>query len=159
MNTFKLSFFVLLTFSFVGAGRVSSPEPTIFVASTPCDMIPRQLLSIAAPTDCEFITWHLALNRDPRNQVATTYRLRYTYGMSKPGTQGFLNGGTTAEKEGKWTTLKSSGKRETYQLNPDTPETAIYFTKLNDNLLHLLDPQGGLMVGHAGWSYTLNQKK
>lgn len=158
MNAFKRSLFVLLSASFTGANW-PSPEPLVFIASTPCDAIPRMMLSIPAQTECEFIKWTLALERDPRNQAPTAYRLRYTYGMSKPGTQGFLDGGTTAEKEGKWMILKGSGSRETYRLNPDAPETAISFVKLTDNLLHLLDPQEQLMIGHAGWSYTLNRKQ
>ncbi len=158
MNAFKRLLFVLLAVGFVGANR-HSPEPMIFVASTPCDGIPRTMLSIPTQAPCEFITWTLTLQRDPRNQAPTAYRLRYTYGMSKPGTQGFLDGGTPATKEGKWAILKGTGNRETYRLDPDTPETAISFTKLDDNLLHLLDPQGKLLIGHAGWSYTLNRKR
>lgn len=158
MNVFKRLLFIFLAVGFVGANG-SSPEPLVFVASTPCDGIPRTMLSIPAQAPCEFIIWTLSLRRDPRNQAPTAYRLSYTYGMSKPGTQGFLDGGTTATKEGKWTILKGTGNRETYRLDPDTPETALSFAKLDDNLLHLLDPQGKLMIGHAGWSYTLNLKK
>lgn len=158
MNSFKRISFILLAIGFVGANR-HSPEPLVFIASTPCDHIPRTMLSIPAQAACEFIKWNLTLERDPRNQAPTSYRLSYTYGMSKPSTKEFLDGGTSAVKEGKWTVLKGPGNRETYRLNPDTPETAISFSKLNDNLLHLLDPQGKLMIGHAGWSYTLNRKK
>jgi hypothetical protein len=36
---------------------------------------------------------------------------------------------------------------------------AINFVKLDDNLVHLLDPEGKLMIGNAAWSYTLNRVK
>lgn len=158
MNFIKRLPFVLLAISFVGANG-HSPETLVFIASTPCDGMPRTMLSIPAQAECEFIRWNLTLERDPRNQTPTSYRLTYTYGMTKPSTKDFLDGGTTAVKEGKWSILKGPGNREMYRLNPDTPEKAISFTKLNDSLLHLLDPQEKLMIGNAGWSYTLNRKK
>ncbi|MBD2701169.1 copper resistance protein NlpE N-terminal domain-containing protein [Spirosoma sp. BT702] len=157
MKTLKISTFILLAACFVQASR-TSPDPTTFVASTPCDMIPRTMLSIPANADCEFIKWNLALRRDPRNQNPTFYKLSYTYGMTQPGTTGFRNGGTSLTKEGNWISRKDATNKETYQLNSNTPETSLSFARLDDNLLHLLDPQGRLMVGHAGWSYTLNRK-
>lgn len=156
MATRKRNGLILLAICFIQASR-PSPEPAIFVASTPCDMIPRAMLSIPTNTDCELIKWTLALRRDPRNQAPTTYKLSYTYGMSKPNTTGFMNGGTSLEKEGKWVSLTESN-REIFRLNSDTPEIAINFVKLQDNLLHLVDAQGKLMIGHGGWSYTLNRK-
>ncbi|GAA4395818.1 hypothetical protein GCM10023187_03220 [Nibrella viscosa] len=116
------------------------------------------MLSIPAEISCEFIKWRLALQRDPRNQLPTTYTLKYTYGMTKPSTMDFLNGGTSLEKTGKWVIRKEAGNREVFVLNPDTPEAAISFVRLDDKLLHLLDREGRLMIGHAGWSYTLNRK-
>ncbi|GAA4454343.1 hypothetical protein GCM10023189_20660 [Nibrella saemangeumensis] len=119
------------------------------------------MLSIPADAPCEFIKWRLALQRDPRpqqQQSPTMYTLDYTYGMTKPITMDFLNGGTSLEKTGKWAVRKEPGNREIYVLNPDTPETTISFIRLDDNLLHLLDREGKLMIGHGGWSYTLNRK-
>jgi hypothetical protein len=162
MKFVKISMLVLLAIWFVQASR-TSPEPAVFVASSPCDMIPRTMLSIPANADCEFIKWNLALQRDPRNQAPTVYKIRYTYGITQPNTTGFQNGGISLEKEGKWVILKDAQNREIYRLNPDTPETAVSFVKLDENdsgsrLLHLLDQQGKLMIGHEGWSYTLNRK-
>lgn len=148
---------VLAAILFIQAGRIS-PEPTTFVASTPCDRIPRTMLSIPQGADCEFIKWNLKLQRDPRNQQPTGYRLDYTYGMSQPGTMGFRNGGTSQTKEGTWRIKNETDNRVIYWLESATPETALPFVKLDDNLLHLLDPAGNLMIGHAGWSYTLNRK-
>jgi hypothetical protein len=157
MKTFKSGIFILFATCFIQANRIS-PEPDVFVASSPCDGIPRSLLSIPATVDCELIKWNLTLYRDPRNQAPTLYKLSYTYGMSKPSTVDFINGGTNVEKEGKWTILKGPDNRVVYQLNQDTPKTSLSFVKLDDNLLHLLDRQGKLMIGNAAWSYTLNRK-
>lgn len=152
----SLNLLILLAVCFVQASR-TSPRPAIFVASTPCDMIPRTMLSIPANADCEFIKWNLTLQRDPPNQAPTLYKLSYTYGMTQPGTMGFCNGGTSLTKAGNWVIRKDAKNKDTYQLNSDTPETSLSFASLDDNLLHLLDPQGKLMIGHGGWSYTLNR--
>jgi hemin uptake protein HemP len=158
MKLLKTSCLILLVICHLQATR-TSPEPAIFVASTPCDMIPRTMLAIPANADCEFIKWNLALKRDPRNQSLTTYKLQYTYGMTQPNTTGFRAGGTSGEKEGRWLIISDSLKhKDTYRLASDTPETTLSFVRLDSNLLHLLDPRGKLMIGHEGWSYMLNRK-
>jgi hypothetical protein len=43
-----------------------------------------------------------------------------------------------------------------YRINADQPQRSLSFVKVGENLLHLLNPDGSLMVGHGGWSYTLN---
>ncbi|GAB2801353.1 hypothetical protein GCM10027275_54310 [Rhabdobacter roseus] len=150
---------LLLALSLVQARR-PSPEPTRFVATSPCDGLPRTMLGIPAATDCEMIRWELALHRDPRHQQPTFYQLQYTYGLSQPSTTGFTSTQAKGQKEGKWVTQKDAKNREIYRLAESTPtEARLAFVKLNDQLLHLLDPQGKLMIGHGGWSYTLNRKK
>lgn len=158
MPLFANALVMLLAIYSVQASR-PSPEPVVFAASTPCDMIPRTLLSIPAGADCEFITWQLTLRRDVHNQTPTTYNLRYTYGMAKAGTRGFVADGTTKTKTGRWDVVPYAGNRVMYRLNPDSTAHTITFIRLDDNLLHLLDPQGKLMIGHGGWSYTMNRKK
>ncbi|MFC5409327.1 hypothetical protein ACFPMF_08425 [Larkinella bovis] len=148
---------ILLAIGFVQASRVS-PDQVTFRATSPCDRIPRSMLSIPTTTECEMIQWNLALYRDPRNQNPTVYKLHYTYGMSKPSTTGFQDGMGSGTKEGNWS-MQQEGKNKTfYRLEPSASAPAISFVRLDDNLLHLLDPDGKLMIGHAGWSYTLNRK-
>ncbi|RYC71981.1 hypothetical protein [Spirosoma sordidisoli] len=146
-----------LAISFVGATR-PSPQPSVFVASTPCDLIPRIWLGIPTDASCEFIKWTLSLSRDPRNQAPAAYLLHYTYGITQPNTTGFANGGTTRQKTGQWQQVRDAQQRTVYQLGTSPADTTIRLVKLDDNLLHLLDPQGKLMIGHAGWSYTLNKR-
>lgn len=148
---------ILLAPCLLQSGR--SPEPTVFVASTPCDLPVRTMLSIPEQIDCEFITWTLTLHRDPRKLSPAAYSLHYTYGMAKAGTRGFLNGGMTGAKDGSWRIVTADRNQAIYQLNADTPETTLSFRQLDDHLLHLLDPQGKLMIGHGGWSYTLNKRQ
>lgn len=70
-----------------------------------------------------------------------------------------MNGGAQGMKEGTWSSKQGSGNKVIYQLTPtDAPNRSISLVRLQDNLLHLLDEEGKLMIGHAGWSYTLNRK-
>lgn len=155
MNPYLLPLAILLT------GWLSQPDPPVagpesFVASSPCDDLPRSLLGIPARADCEFITWRLVLNRDAQTARPTTFGLGYRYGLSLPGTQGFQNGGTAGQLTGTWRIQTDTNRRTLYLLTPESG-APLRFLKLQDDLLHLLDADGHLMVGHAAWSYTLNR--
>jgi hypothetical protein len=117
------------------------------------------LLAIPAGVACELIQWNLVLRHDPRTHRPTTFTLYFTYGMSKPATVELMGGGTKGQMEGKWMILKEAGNRTVYRLTPESSKSSLSFVKLDDNLLHLLDTQGKLMIGNAAWSYTLNRKQ
>ncbi|MEZ0541325.1 hypothetical protein [Fibrella arboris] len=148
---------VLLGVGFVEASRPAI-EPATFVASSPCDLIPRAMLSIPADIECEFINWKLTLQVDPATQTPSIFRLDYTYGMTVPSTTGFANGGTTKQKTGTWRIDRDAQNRVIYLLRADSTDKTIGLVNLDNKLLHLLDPQGRLMIGHGGWSYTLNRQ-
>ncbi|MCE6991875.1 copper resistance protein NlpE [Dyadobacter sp. CY323] len=154
-------FLVLITLAFASVmATSSSPDPMIFVSASPCDPVARHYLDIPKDFDCEMIKWRLSLYKDPRNQSPTRFELSYTYGMTKPGTEGFMNGGFAKELKGKWTATKSTSQRagsHVYQLIPDSRPGTISFLKLDENVLHLLDLKGNFMIGNAGFSYTMNK--
>lgn len=131
----------------------------IFVASTPCSVGTKPLPGIPANEDCELIKWNLTLYNDGSG-VASMYKLHCTYGMSKQGTTGFINGGKKVEMKGKWTIIKNAASNPhlvVYQLHDSNTNRAISFVRLNNNLLHLLDADQHFMIGNAAWSYTLNR--
>src|SRR4030088_2282831 len=74
----------------------------VFIASTPCDQIPRPLLKIPADFKCEFIRWNLTLYQDAQSHAPTSYLLTCVYGLPKQGTRGFIDGGTKVEVKGNW---------------------------------------------------------
>lgn len=156
MTRLKHILLLLLTAGLLSATH-PSPEPLVFVASTPCDLFPRTQLAISPQTPCEFITWNLTLHHAPGAQASAKYHLVYTYGMTLPGTQGFKDGGTTITRDGTWRQETGPGNRIIYRLDPDTPTHTLSFLRLDDRLLHLLDAEGKLMIGHAGWSYAMNR--
>jgi hypothetical protein len=131
-----------------------------FVASTPCSEGTRPLPEIPVNAGCEFIRWSLTLYQTPKTFTPTAYKLQYTYGLAQQGTPGFIGGGTKVEGQGVWTIGKGTPSNPdaiVYRLTDKKTNKTISFLKLSDDLLHLLDSNGNLMIGTAAWSYTLNR--
>lgn len=138
----------------------SSSTFGVFVASSPCDAVSGALLKIPETANCELIKWHLTLYYDPGILAPTTYKLNYAYGLPKQGTNGLSQGETKIERKGRWAIVKGTKTDPdamVYQLSPDNPQESISFLKVGHNLIHLLDRDKSLVIGSAGWSYTLNR--
>jgi hypothetical protein len=117
----------------------------VYIGSTPANDITRSFLSIPLSDSVDFIKWHLVIN-------SNHYHLKCIYGIAKPGTAGFINGGKEIDLFGD---IKSEVNRYTLH----NQDKKISFFKLNDNLLHLLNPDKTLAAGTSGWSYTLSAEK
>ena len=79
--------------------------------------------------------------------------------MTQPNTTGF-NKGSDVELKGNWSIIKGTASEPgaiIYQLNINKSSQPLYFLKLHNDLLHLLDNEKKLMIGNPGWSYTLNR--
>jgi len=145
---------------FGGGYACAQKAPTVFVASTPCSGNTKPLPGIPKDAGCELIKWELRLLKDTGEQTSGTYILDCMYGMPKQGTRGFINGGSSLHREGKWTIIKGTPTNPgaiIYKLDPDQPNTSISFLRLNENFLHLLDSHNQLMIGTGAWSYTLSR--
>jgi hypothetical protein len=157
----KLSLLLLMTISpDILSVSTDSSIFGIFVATSPCDAGSRPLLKIPETANCEVIKWDLTLYHNPDTLAPTTYKLTYAYGLPKQGTNEIAQGGIKVEWKGKWTMVrgaKSNPDAVVYQLDPDKPQESISFQKVDDNLLHLLNRDESLMLGNAGWSYTLSR--
>jgi len=126
-----------------------------FVGSTPCDIIVRQQLGIAADADSNLIQWQLTLHHDPQTQAPAGYRLRCTYGATVQGTPGLAGAKSTVESSGSWKLTrgtKTAPAVVVYELSG-----SVALVKVGHDLLHVLHPDRSLMVGNGGWSYTLNR--
>ena len=143
-----------------------SPVPTgspirgVFEGITPCSHLTRPLPQIPADTNCEQMIWKFILYQDPDTGTPTTYTLNSAYGVPQQGTPGLAGGGTAIVMEGRWaivTGTKIDPDAVVYQLNPDNPQTAVSFLKMNEDILHVLNSDTILMVGNGSWSYTLNR--
>jgi hypothetical protein len=129
------------------------------VASTPGDEGIKSLLAISPGTKVDFIRWNLILTSAiSANQQFT---LNINYGEAQPNTLGFKNGGEKKSIAGEYTISQDtkSINGEVYHLKSTSLPSPISIVKLGDNVYHFLTHQKQLMVGNAGWSYTLNRKE
>ena len=119
----------------------ASAKDTVYQGSTPGHLTIREFLAISLTDSIDFIKWKLVMRSDQ-------YELNCQYGLSKAGTEGFINtnevlfSGILA-KQGSYYLLQHEGK-------------TFYILEINSNLLHLLDKDKALLVGNGGYSYTLN---
>ena len=138
--------------------KSSQKELGLYVGATPCLKGSQPVSGIPQDSDCEFIKWKLTLYVTDKNEPSN-YKLEYEYGISQESTQGFKDG-KIVSAEGKWQISKGTNKNPAavvYQLDPDKPSISISFIKLSDGILHLLDMEKRLLVGNAGYSFTLNK--
>jgi hypothetical protein len=104
-----------------------------FVGTTPCDAPPRAFLGgLDVSAACTAITWQLALSAGAY-QVAA----RFEHGPSVE-----LAG--AARKDAATWRLESAGG-------------TLSLSRVGDDLLHVVGPDGHLLAGNGGYSYTLNR--
>ncbi len=129
----------LLFFPFFSCAQ---EQERTFTASTPASPVVRSFLGISLSDSIDFIRWKVVL----KNAV---YSLQCNYGISKPNTNGFISGGKKIE-------LKGELEKEKNYYRLKNGNAVLHIVELNENLLHLLNAGKSLLVGNAGWSYTLN---
>lgn len=113
-----------------------------YTASTPANNMVRDFLEISRADSIDFIRWKLKIS-DYRE-----FDLSCSYGISKPNTNGFIN-----EKK---VVLKGTAKFNDGILALNYNGNTLSMLVLNQNIMHLLNKEGTMMVGNGGWSYTLN---
>jgi hypothetical protein len=139
MNSLIFLFIILVNFSTVFG------EEKNYTGSTPADITVRSFLGIYSTDSIDFIRWQLTL-------LDNSYTLNCNYGIGKPNTNGFIDGGKKIEIKG---ALKK--EKNNYELNYASKKLTL--AELNTDLLHILNEHNNLLVGNAGWSYTLNALK
>lgn len=124
--------------------------PVLFAGTTPCREGSQPLPGMPQDKPCEMMKWKLSLSPH-------TFTLHCTYGMGRQGSKEFADGGATLDLHGEWVTEGTA--LPIYRLTDAASGRTISFRKLNEDVLHLLDSGGRLMIGSAAWSYTLNRIK
>jgi hypothetical protein len=117
-------------------------KETKYAGSTPANQVVRTFLGISSADSVDFIRWHIAFENDK-------YTLRCNYGIGKPNTSGFINGGKWVELTGAYEIVKNyyylyNGKKR------------LGFREVNADILHIVNEENNLLIGNGGWSYTLN---
>lgn len=140
-----------------GASRVDSDVAQEFAGSTPCGPDVRAFVGgLSAEAPCHAVTWKLTLDAPENGRGA--WRLTAVYGVPPASNPNAMVDGPRVSIDGTWTSDATAGRdgRVTYRLSTGTPQRTLSFAKVADGLVHVLDARGRLMIGTAGWSYTLN---
>src|SRR6186997_3002657 len=112
-------------FSFVFFISCASSKETNYTASTPASPLVRTFLGISPVDSIDFIRWKLSINDNK-------YILECNYGIGKPNTNGFYDGGKKISFSGE---LKKEKNNYLLINNNKTLKLA----ELNNNLLHILN--------------------
>ncbi len=135
----KLLFSFLLLLLFVSCAKGKENN---YTGSTPADPVVRSFLGISLTDSVDFIRWQLTFTDN-------SYKLHCNYGIGKPNTNEFINGGKTI-------VLNGELKKENNYYTLINGTATLKIAELNKDLLHLSDAENNLLVGNGGWSYTLN---
>ena len=141
----------------VGASRLQAARVQEFVGTMPCGPEMRAFIGGLGPdAPCHAVTWKLSL--DPAQNGRGAWRLSAVYGVPPASNPNLIVDGPRVALDGTWTsdTAAGRGRRTTYRLTTGTPQRVLSFANVADGLVHALDTGGRLMIGTAGWSYTLN---
>ncbi len=135
---------IIATFlSFALFVSCADSKETNYTASTPAAPIVRSFLGISLTDSIDFIRWKLSL-------TDLKYTLECNYGIGKPNTNGFYNGGKKVTLAG-----KVKFQRNTYILY--NGNQTLKLAELNANLLHLMNNDNTLLIGNSGWGYAINR--
>ena len=140
-----------------GASRVTSAVAQEFAGSTPCGPEMRAFVGgLGAKAPCHAVTWKLTMDTPETGRGA--WRLSAVYGIPPASNPNAMVDGPRVAIDGTWTSDATAGPggRTVYRLSTGTPQRTLSFAKVADGLVHVLDSGGRLMLGTAGWSYTLN---
>lgn len=130
--------------AFILALAIFPATAATFVGTTPPAKLVREIMGV--PAGAESVEWELTLNENDYSMKAD-YKVPRDSKV-KPGTvkrSGSLKMGRGA---------KSNSDAAIYEL-----EGLLNLMKVSDNVLHALDRDRALMVGHGGWSYSLYNSK
>ena len=144
---------LLLVVSMAISGSLSIDRSAFsLVGCTPGDSAIKKMLGIKADAVIDFIRWSLLMKADE------TFQLTIQYGENQPNTLGFKQGGTAQIIEGKYQVALTENWEQLYTLQRKDGKAMLSLVAINTNLFHMLDDHNQLLVGNAGWSYTLNRE-
>jgi hypothetical protein len=157
---------MLIVLLLVGCGSSRAPIARAtaseeFVGTTLCDVRSREFIGgLATNAPCHCVTWHLTLLTNQQTRLPSTYTLVVKYGLPGRTDPNQLEDGPTEKREGTWEIVRGSATNPraiVYRIHGQGGRV-LSLVRLGENVFHFLDPENRLMIGNAGWSYTLNRK-
>jgi hypothetical protein len=156
---------VLLWLAYASPDAMASGGDSVaaeFVGTSPCDPLPREFGGgLAATAPCHCITWQLTLLTNRNASLPATYKLVAHYGLPGKNDPNQVEDGPQVEQQGTWrivTGTKANADAVVSQLTADKSRRSVSLVKVGEDLLHFLNPDKSLMIGNAGWNYTLCKK-
>lgn len=119
----------------------------VFEGRSPCQRIARQLEVVVQPS-CQKAKWRVTLFQDPDTRAPAAYKV-----------EGSLQ--LLGARHGAWSMARGTPldpDAVVYRLAPGAGEQPLWLLKGDDNVLFFLDATLRPLVGHAGFSYTLNRR-
>ena len=151
MRTFLLTsayLYLICTF----ACNVHAKDQNILVGSIPGDAIAKQMLAIDSSENVDFIRLRIALSEGDRK-----FDLSAAYGIGKPNTRDFENGGKSMSAKG-ILEIGDKGGYLVYRIFSLEAGIELFLIRLNDSMFHVLSPNGRMLAGNGGWNYTLSRE-
>lgn len=145
---FLLSLMVLVSLS-CKAKDQPIPDTTLqLVGSTPGGVEIKTLLGLKPTDSIDFMRWDITLQ-----PAKSSFVLNLHYGLSMPNTLGFMPDSIKLRITGTYTVDTNQ-----YTLTSKRFKMPLQFTRISDNIFHILSSDKELLVGDGGWSYTLNRR-
>jgi hypothetical protein len=132
-----------------------------FIGSTPGGALLREFLGgLATNAECHYVKWQIKLSTNQSAGLPATYDLVAQYHVPARNNPNQSAEGPQVTSHGTFEIIKgakSSPDAVVYRIIAEQSQRSLSFVKVNENLLHLLNPDGSLTIGNGGWSYTLNR--
>ncbi|HSU29272.1 MAG TPA: hypothetical protein VLJ68_12885 [Chitinophagaceae bacterium] len=138
-------FFPMLASLLLFAWTKPSPDRS-FTGSTPAGREVKTFLGIPLNDSVDFIRWKMVIHAD------NNYDLSVNYGIGKPNTPGFYDGGKKMDFSGTY-------KKEDHIYAFRHGFYTLNMVELNADLLHFSGSDKKLLIGTGGFSYALNNVK
>ncbi len=148
----SVSTIAFLALFWTAACNVQAKDQNILVGSIPGDQTAKQMLAIDPAENVDFIRLRIVLNEGDRK-----FDLNATFGIGKPNTRDFENGGKSISAKGQLE-IKDNRSYLVYRLFNDEAGVDLSLIRLNDRMFHVLSRDGRLMSGNGGWNYTLSRE-
>ncbi|MHA4844695.1 hypothetical protein ACX0G7_11050 [Flavitalea antarctica] len=114
-------------------------DSVVFIGRTPCRGIEELMIGKTRP-ECYKKKWKITMYKDGPGASAGTYRI-----------------GSAESRNGKWKLKTDKANNIIYSLDLNNGNT-FDLLQTDENIIYIMDPKGGLMVGDHDFSYSLNRK-
>jgi hypothetical protein len=115
-------------------------DSMVFIGRTPCRGIEELMIGKTRP-ECYKKKWKITMYKDGPNANSGTYKI-----------------GSLETRDGKWKLKNDKSNNIIYSLDLNNGNS-IDLLQTDENIVYIMDPKGGLMVGDHDFSYSLSRQE